>query len=66
MSHGLTLLLFLLPIVPTFWAIVDVANRDFVSLRRKVIWGALVVLVPCLGGIVYLIFGRRQGRRRAT
>ena len=65
MSHGLTLLLFLLPMVPTFWAIVDVAHRDFGSLGRKVIWGALVVLVPCLGGIVYLIFGRRQGRRKA-
>ncbi|MBW2567673.1 MAG: PLDc_N domain-containing protein [Deltaproteobacteria bacterium] len=43
----------------------DVAHRDFGSLRRKVIWGALVVLVPCLGGIVYLILGRRQGERKA-
>jgi hypothetical protein len=63
MSHGLALVLFLLPMVPTFWAIVDVAYRDFGSVRKKAIWGVFVVVVPCLGGIVYLIFGRRQGKR---
>ena len=66
MSHGLTiltLLILLLPMVPTFWAIVDVANRDFSSLRKKALWGAFIVFVPCLGGIVYLIFGRRQGKK---
>jgi len=49
--------------VPTFWAIVDVAYRDFGSVRKKAIWGAFVVVVPCFGGIIYLIFGRRQGKR---
>ncbi|MBW2036309.1 MAG: PLDc_N domain-containing protein [Deltaproteobacteria bacterium] len=63
MSHGLTLLIFLIPIVPTFWAIVDLAYRDFVSIRRKALWGIFVVFVPCLGGIVYLLFGRRQGKK---
>jgi hypothetical protein len=63
MSHGLTLLLLLLPLVPTFWAIVDVAYKDFGTLTKKVLWGGFVVFVPCLGGVVYLIFGRRQGKR---
>jgi hypothetical protein len=63
MSHGLILLILLLPMVPTFWAIVDVAYRDFGTLKKKALWGMLVVLVPCLGGIIYLIFGRRQGKR---
>ncbi|MCD6138718.1 MAG: PLDc_N domain-containing protein [Deltaproteobacteria bacterium] len=63
MSHGLTLLIFLIPIVPTFWAIVDLAYRDFVSIRKKALWGIFVVFVPCLGGIVYLLFGRRQGTK---
>jgi hypothetical protein len=49
--------------VPTFWAIVDVAYRDFGTLRKKALWGAFIVFVPCLGGIVYLIFGRRQGKK---
>jgi hypothetical protein len=52
--------------VPTFWAIVDVAYREFDSIRKKALWGAFVVFVPCLGGIVYLIFGRRQGRKVAS
>jgi len=65
MSHGLALLIFLLPMVPTFWAIVDVAYREFGSIRKKVLWGAFVVFVPCMGGIIYLIFGRRQGRKKS-
>ena len=65
MSHGLALLILLLPMVPTFWAIVDVAYRDFGTLRKKALWVVFVVLVPCLGGLVYLIFGRRQGTRVA-
>jgi hypothetical protein len=47
--------------IPTFWAIVDVAHRDFGSIKKKAIWGVFVVFLPPLGGIVYLILGRRQG-----
>ncbi len=65
MSHGLMVLIFLLPLVPTFWAIVDVAHRDFGTLKKKALWGAFIVFVPCLGGLVYLIFGRRQGTKIA-
>jgi len=65
MSHGLMVLILLLPMVPTFWAIVDVARRDFGTLKKKALWGAFIVFVPCLGGLVYLIFGRRQGTKIA-
>ncbi len=64
MNHGLVVLILVLPMVPTFWAIFDVAHRDVGSLKKKALWGAFVVFVPCLGGLVYLIFGRRQGVRR--
>ncbi|MBE9580491.1 MAG: PLDc_N domain-containing protein [Proteobacteria bacterium] len=63
MSHGLILLMLILPMVPTFWAIVDLAHRDFGTLRKKALWGVFVVFLPCLGGLVYLIFGRSQGTR---
>jgi Mg2+/citrate symporter len=69
MSHGfilLIILIFLLPMVPTFWAIVDMAHRDFGTLKKKALWGVFVICVPCLGGLVYLIFGRRQGKRVAA
>lgn len=65
MSYGLMVLILLLPVVPTFWAIVDVAYRDFGTLKKKALWGTFIVFVPCLGGLVYLIFGRRQGTKIA-
>jgi hypothetical protein len=40
---------------------VDIAHRDFGSIKKKALWGAFVVLVPPLGGLVYLI--RHQMRR---
>jgi hypothetical protein len=61
MSHGLFLLICVLLIIPTFWAIVDIAHRDFGSIKKKALWGAFVVLVPPLGGLVYLI--RHQMKR---
>jgi len=48
-------------IIPTFWAITDIAHRDFGSMKKKALWGVVVVFVPPLGGIVYLI--RHQVRR---
>jgi hypothetical protein len=63
MSHGVILLILILPIVPTFWAIIDVAYREFASIKTKALWGVFVVLVPCIGGIVYLLIGRRQGTK---
>ncbi|MCK4389212.1 MAG: PLDc_N domain-containing protein [Desulfobacterales bacterium] len=59
MSHTLIAIL-LLPIIFTFWAIIDLAYRDIGSLKKKALWGLFVVLVPYVGGPVYLIFGRRQ------
>jgi hypothetical protein len=50
--------------IPTFWAIIDIAYKDFGSVQRKALWGAFVVFVPCIGGITYLIFGRKQGKKQ--
>jgi hypothetical protein len=63
MSHTLIIMLFV-PIVFTFWAIVDLAYRDLGSLRKKVLWGLLVVFVPYFGGPAYLLFGRKTGAER--
>jgi hypothetical protein len=41
--------------IPTVWAIVNIANRDFSSNKKKLFWGAFVVFMPPVGGIVYLI-----------
>jgi hypothetical protein len=41
----------------------DLAYRDFGSLKKKALWGIFVVLVPFFGGPIYLIFGRKGGKK---
>jgi hypothetical protein len=58
--------IFLLLFIPTAWAIVNVAHRDFGSVKKKALWGVFVVFVPPLGGIVYLLthqIGRIRKKR---
>jgi hypothetical protein len=40
--------------IPTAWAIVHIAQRDFGSIKKKAFWGLVVVFLPPIGGIVYL------------
>jgi hypothetical protein len=55
MSFPTLLLVFLLLFIPTVWAIVNIAHRDFGSVKKKALWGLFVVFVPPIGGIVYLL-----------
>ena len=55
MSFPTLLLVFLLLFIPTLWAIVNIAHRDFDSVKKKALWGLFVVFVPPIGGIVYLL-----------
>jgi hypothetical protein len=48
--------------IPTFWAILDVPKRRFPSIISKAIWFAVVSLVPVLGAILYIIWGRRDSQ----
>jgi hypothetical protein len=51
---GVAILLFL----PTVWAIRDVAHRRFPSLKVKIIWFAVISLLPPVGGMIYIVVGR--------
>ena len=51
---------FLLPMVPTFWAIIDVAKRAFSDFRIKVIWLAIVTFIPVFGALLYFFYGRKK------
>ncbi len=46
-----------------FWLvmIVDVCRRDFRSVNVKVGWILCVVLLYCLGAVIYAFFGRQSG-----
>lgn len=49
---------FILLFLPTVWAIRDIAYKSFPSLKTKVIWFAVVALLPPIGAFVYLAVGR--------
>ncbi|MCE5335566.1 MAG: PLD nuclease N-terminal domain-containing protein [Desulfobacteraceae bacterium] len=50
----------IIPMIPTFWAILDIPKRRFARLRYKIIWFAVVSTLPVLGAILYLCLGRRH------
>lgn len=52
--------IFLIPMVPTLWAIVDLPRRRFSRTRWKVIWFALVATLPVLGAFLYFALVRRH------
>lgn len=53
-------ILLIIPIVPTFWAILDIPKRRFSSTRKKVLWFLTVATLPFLGAICYIVLARRH------
>ena len=49
---------FILLFLPTVWAIRDIAYRSFPTFKAKVIWFAVVTLLPPIGAFVYIAVGR--------
>jgi len=47
----------------SLYAIWDAFHRDFGSSNAKFGWIQLAVMVPFLGGLAYLVFGRKRGRK---
>lgn len=43
------------------WAIIDVIRRQFTNPSDKTLWVVIVILLGWIGGIVYLIAGRKKG-----
>jgi uncharacterized membrane protein YhaH (DUF805 family) len=58
---GISILFFLM----TIWAIVDVALKDFGTIKKKALWG-VIASIPFIGFIIYLIFGFRKGKKPKT
>ena len=47
----------------SLYAIWDAFHLDFGSSNAKFGWIQLAVMVPFFGGLAYLIFGRKKGRK---
>jgi len=56
---------FILLFLPTVWAIRDIAYRSFPTLKSKVIWFAVVTLLPPIGAFVYIAVGRSRANIEA-
>ena len=51
---------FILLFLPTVWAIRNIAYRGFPTLKAKVVWFAVVTLLPPIGAFIYIAAGRRR------
>jgi uncharacterized membrane protein YhaH (DUF805 family) len=52
--------IFVLPLVPTFWAIQEIPRRRFRTRRRKIVWFAVAATFPCVGALLYFLIERRH------
>jgi len=62
----LLLLILLLPMIPTFWAIIDLFKVQTRAIYTKFFWLMFVIFIPCLGGLCYLLFGRRILKKKGA
>ena len=56
---------FVLLFLPTVWAIRNIAYRSFPTFKAKVIWFAVVTLLPPIGAFVYIAVGRSRANIEA-
>ena len=58
----LVVVLLFLPMIPTIWAIRDIAYKSFPSMKNKVIWFLVVTFLPPIGALIYIFIGRPRVR----
>lgn len=59
-DNPILILLIVLPILPNLWAVMHIFKNDFDTPQEKMIWLALAVFIPVMGGLIYLFLGRRR------
>ncbi|MDD2966587.1 MAG: PLDc N-terminal domain-containing protein [Desulfovibrionaceae bacterium] len=52
--------LLILPMLPNLWSIWHVWSHDFADMQQKMLWLLLPVFLPCLGGLIYIVVGRKK------
>lgn len=48
------------PLIPTFWAILDIPRRCFPTPRQKMVWFLVVATLPFIGALIYILLVRRH------
>lgn len=54
------LALIFLPALLNLWGIWHSLNHEFANPSERFLWVGLCIFLPFLGGLVYLVFGRRR------
>jgi hypothetical protein len=49
-------------LLATLWAVIHASQREFGSLRSKVLW-MMIAAIPFIGFIIYVLFGIRKGKK---
>lgn len=49
-----------LPILPNLWSIWHVRGHEFPTPQEQSLWFLAVVFVPVIGGMAYILVGRRR------
>ncbi len=52
-----------LPMVPNLYSIWHIRTHYFADEQQKSLWFLLAVFVPVIGGIVYLLCGRKKASK---
>lgn len=60
---GLLAILLILPILPNLWSIWHIFNHEFHTTQEKMAWIAAAVFAPVLGGLAYIVFGKKRVRK---
>ncbi|MEA4855786.1 MAG: PLDc N-terminal domain-containing protein [Solidesulfovibrio sp.] len=53
----------ILAILPNYIAIWQSFHREFPTPLERMFWFLLAIFVPLLGGLAYLVWGRKRGRK---
>ncbi len=60
---AVAIVVLVLVILPNYIAIWQSFHREFPSPLERMFWFLLAIFVPLLGGLVFLVWGRKRGRK---
>ena len=57
------LMMLVLPILPNMWSLKHCFHHDFPTEKEKQRWMMACVFLPCIGGLAYILVGRKHASK---
>ena len=54
----------LVPIIPNLWSIMHLYKNEFPTQQERAAWIVVQVILPVLGGVGYILFGRKRALKK--